>query len=121
MLSRRSFRMPLLEAFDQPPNSVSCPVRQSTTVAGQALALLNGDIPVEQAAALRDRLFREEPTSSERRLERAWLLVFARPIDADELAAAHSFLRGRTEASGADAWLELCLALFNANEFVYVD
>jgi hypothetical protein len=47
--------------------------------------------------------------------------VFARPIDADELAAAHSFLRGRTEASGADAWLELCLALFNANEFVYVD
>jgi mono/diheme cytochrome c family protein len=121
MLSRRSFRMPLLEAFDQPPNSVSCPVRQSTTVAGQALALLNGDIPVEQAAALRDRLFREEPTSSERRLERAWLLVFARPIDADELVAAHSFLRSRPEASGADAWLELCLALFNANEFVYVD
>jgi len=121
MLNRRSFRMPLLEAFDQPPNSVGCPVRPSTTVPGQALALLNGDIPVEQAMALKDRLFREEPMSDERRLNRAWLLVFARPIRADELASAREFLFSRPEKPPADAWVELCLALFNANEFVYVD
>jgi mono/diheme cytochrome c family protein len=121
MLNRRSFRMPLLEAFDQPPNSVGCPVRQSTTVPGQALALLNGDIPVEQATALKDRLFREEPDSDERRLDRAWLLVFARPIRADELASAREFLLSRPEAPTADVWGELCLALFNTNEFVYVD
>jgi hypothetical protein len=121
MLSRRSFRMPLLEAFDQPPNSVGCPVRPSTTVPGQALALLNGDIPVEQAMALRDRLSREEPDSDERRLNRAWLLVFARPIRADELASAREFLFSRPETPPADVWVELCLALFNANEFVYVD
>jgi hypothetical protein len=121
MLNRRSFRMPLLEAFDQPPNSVGCPVRQSTTVPGQALALLNGDFPVEQATALKDRLFREEPDSDERRLNRAWLLVFARPIRADELASAREFLFSRPEKPPADAWVELCLALFNANEFVYVD
>ena len=121
MLNRRSFRMPLLEAFDQPPNSVGCPVRPSTTVPGQALALLNGDIPVEQATALRDRLFREEPASDERRLNRAWLLVFARPIRADELASAREFLLSRPETPTADVWGELCLALFNTNEFVYVD
>ena len=121
MLNRRSFRMPLLEAFDQPPNSVGCPVRPSTTVPGQALALLNGDIPVEQATALRDRLFREEPASDERRLNRAWLLVFARPIRADELASARKFLLAPPETPTADVWIELCLALFNANEFVYVD
>ncbi len=121
MLNRRSFRMPLLEAFDQPPNSVGCPVRPSTTVPGQALALLNGDIPVEQAMALRDRLSREEPDSDERRLNRAWLLVFARPIRADELASAREFLFSRPETPPADVWVELCLALFNANEFVYVD
>jgi Protein of unknown function (DUF1553)/Protein of unknown function (DUF1549)/Planctomycete cytochrome C len=121
MLNRRSFRMPLLEAFDQPPNSVGCPVRPSTTVPGQALALLNGDIPVEQATALKDRLFREEPDSDERRLNRAWLIVFARPIRADELASAREFLVSRPEQPTADAWGELCLALFNANEFVYVD
>ena len=121
MLNRRSFRMPLLEAFDQPPNSVGCPVRPSTTVPGQALALLNGDIPVEQATALRDRLFREEPASDERRLNRAWLLVFARPIRADELASARKFLLAPPETPTADVWGELCLALFNTNEFVYVD
>jgi mono/diheme cytochrome c family protein len=121
MLNRRSFRMPLLEAFDQPPNSVGCPVRQSTTVPGQALALLNGDIPVEQATALKDRLFREEPDSDDRRLDRAWLLVFARPIRADELVSAREFLLSRPEKPTAEVWVELCLALFNANEFVYVD
>ena len=121
MLNRRSFRMPLLEAFDQPPNSVGCPVRPTTTVPGQALALLNGDFPVEQATALKDRLFREEPNSDERRLDRAWLVVFARPIRADELASAREFLLGRPEKPTADVWVELCLALFNTNEFVYVD
>jgi hypothetical protein len=71
--------------------------------------------------ALRDRLSREEPDSDERRLNRAWLLVFARPIRADELASAREFLFSRPETPPADVWVELCLALFNANEFVYVD
>jgi hypothetical protein len=83
--------------------------------------MLNGDLPVEQATALRDRLFREEPDSIESRLNRAWLLVFARPIRADELASARAFLLSRPEKPTADVWIELCLALFNANEFVYVD
>ena len=121
MLNRRSFRMPLLEAFDQPPNSVGCPVRPTTTVPGQALALLNGDFPVEQATALKDRLFREEPESVENRLNRAWLLVFARPIRPDELTSAREFLFSRPEKPDARVWVELCLALFNANEFVYLD
>lgn len=121
MLNRRSFRMPLLEAFDQPPNSVGCPVRQSTTVPGQALALLNGDIPVERAMALKDRLFREEPDSEDRRLDRAWLLLFARPIRPAELALAREFLSARPEKPTAEVWVELCLALFNTNEFVHLD
>jgi len=121
MLNRRSFRMPLLEAFDQPPNSVSCPVRQTTTVPGQALALLNGDLPIEQATAMQERLAREEPDSVEQRLNRAWLLAFARPIRPEELALARQFLASRPEKSVAEAWTELCLALINASEFVYVD
>ena len=121
MLNRRSFRMPLLEAFDQPPNSVSCPVRQTTTVPGQALALLNGDLPIEQATAMQERLAREEPDSMEQRLNRAWLLAFARPIRPDELDQARHFLAARPEKPAAAVWTELCLALINAGEFVYVD
>jgi mono/diheme cytochrome c family protein len=120
MLNRRSFRMPLFEAFDQPPNSVSCPVRQVTTVPGQTLALLNGELALEQARGLQERLAREAPAPEER-LERAWLLAFARPIRADEREIARTFLAGRPGEAGADAWTELCLALMNASEFVYVD
>jgi len=121
MLNRRSFRMPLLEAFDQPPNSVSCPVRQTSTVPGQTLALLNGDLPIEQAMAMQERLASEEPDSMERRLNRAWLLAFARPIRQEELALARQFLDARPEKPAAEVWTELCLALINASEFVYVD
>ena len=120
MLNRRSFRMPLFEAFDQPPNSVSCPVRQETTVPGQTLALLNGELAFEQARALQERLAREAP-EPETRLARAWLLAFSRPIDAEERVIAREFLAGRSETDGAEAWTELCLALFNASEFVFID
>jgi hypothetical protein len=57
----------------------------------------------------------------QQRLNRAWLLAFARPIRPDELALARHFLASRPEKSVAEAWTELCLALINASEFVYVD
>ena len=47
-------------------------------------------------------------------MERAWPLAFGRPATAKEAAQAVAFLQKRTAQ-------ELCLALFNANEFVYVD
>ena len=46
--------------------------------------------------------------------ERAWLRILARPPTDTERAAAVEFLAGATLE-------DLCLALFNANEFVYVD
>ena len=55
-------------------------------------------------------------------MTRAWRLAFGRPITPAETEQALDFLRRRTAAGGADAALaELCLALFNANEFVYLD
>jgi hypothetical protein len=56
---------------------------------------------------------------------RAWLLAFGRPATDKEKERALTFLRQRTEAaheSGLEGALaELCLALFNTNEFVYVE
>ena len=55
--------------------------------------------------------------------ERAWMLAFARPITAQELTKSLEFLRRREEKLGArtEPLAELCLSLFNANEFVYPD
>ena len=49
---KRSFRMPLFEAFDMPDTSISCERRNVTTVAPQALALMNNEFMMEQAQAL---------------------------------------------------------------------
>jgi hypothetical protein len=47
-------------------------------------------------------------------LPRAWQLAFGRPITAAESERAQQFLRERPLT-------DLCLALFNANEFIYLD
>jgi hypothetical protein len=55
-------------------------------------------------------------------VRRAWLAAFGRPATAAEARRAEAFLRARSAQRGNEqALAELCLALFNANEFVYVD
>ena len=49
-----------------------------------------------------------------RQVERAWRLAFGRPPDAEERALARPFVAEHGLAP-------LCLVLFNANEFLYID
>ena len=44
ILIRRNFTYPMLQAFDNPENAVSCPERDVTTVAPQALWALNNHV-----------------------------------------------------------------------------
>ena len=53
ILNRRNFTYPMLQAFDNPDNAVSCPERDVTTVAPQALWFLNNNIAFEQALRVR--------------------------------------------------------------------
>jgi hypothetical protein len=127
LLVRRTFAYPMFAAFDPPEVMVSCPRRSRTIVPTQALALMNSPLARELSTAFAQRLRVEcgdEPTTN---LSRAWLLAFGRPIDPAESARALRFLESRTAALGGSkdgaegALAELCLALFNANEFVHVD
>ena len=66
LLVRRNFPYPMFEAFDNPINSISCPQRDVSSVAPQALWFLNNRIASEQAAKFAERLRREfgsEPES----------------------------------------------------------
>ncbi len=129
VLVRRTFTYPLFAAFDPPEVMVSCPRRMQTVVPTQALALLNSPFARGQAAAFAHRLSVECGADRGKALARAWLLAFGRPISEQEAANAGSFLDARVAArssprggSPAEAVLaDLCLALFNANEFIYVD
>jgi hypothetical protein len=124
VLVRRTFLYPMFAAFDAPEVMTSCPRRLPTVVPTQALTLLNSPLAREQAAAFARRLLRECGDHPDEVVSRAWRLAFARPVTRAESERALAFLRKRTAALEEDrqaALAELCLALFNANEFVYVD
>ena len=59
LLVRRGFRFPFFEVLDAPGNSVSCPRRDVTTVAPQALWFLNNRTTLRQATHLAARVVQE--------------------------------------------------------------
>jgi hypothetical protein len=116
LLVRRTFTYPLFAAFDPPEVMTSCPCRVPTVVPAQALTLLNSPLARAASAAFARRLARECGPDTDRIVARAWLLAFGRPPSPAERERAAAFLK-----RGPDALQELCLALFNTNEFIYLD
>ncbi len=56
ILQRRNYRFPMFDVFDLPVNAVTAPARDVTTVAPQALWMLNNPTAVRQAKAFAARL-----------------------------------------------------------------
>ncbi len=56
LYNKRSVRLPLLSAFDQPDDITSCPVRPVSTHALQALSLFNSSFMQEVSQAFAARL-----------------------------------------------------------------
>jgi hypothetical protein len=141
--SRRSRPLAFLHTFDSPAMEVNCERRQTSTVAPQALMLMNSDFMLQQAARFAKRLLRDAPDSPESRVNRAWMLAFSRAPAEAESAIALQFLTDQAEMvrlnpppaeekneakdprpapSFADLPLtSLCQALLSANELLYVD
>ncbi|MDB5308383.1 MAG: hypothetical protein JWO38_2585 [Gemmataceae bacterium] len=113
LFSRRNLRVPFLEAFDLPDSNLSCPRRERSTTAPQALALLNAAEAITAANAMSDRLKSEAATTAGR-IDRAYQLAFGRPPSPAERDGAAAFLKESPLS-------ELCRALINMNEFVYLD
>jgi hypothetical protein len=123
----RSFRFPMLSAFDLPDNVSSCGRRDVTTVPNQALTLLNNGTIREQASAFAERLVRESRGDPSTLARLAWRYAYGREISREELRRAVEFLAGSDDSSfgargepDAKAVEALCLALFNTNEFIYI-
>ena len=112
---RRNLRYPFFEAFDRPDTNASCPRRAVTTIAPQALTLLNSQLAHDSVRSLAARLGGDPGTNPDARIERAYRLVFGRSPDETERRLALAFLRRDPSLS------HLCLALVNSNEFVYLD
>ncbi len=107
--------------FDAANPDASVEKRNLSTVAPQALLLLNHDFVQTQAAALAKRLLREASADAAARIHWACQLLFARPAHAEELAIGHHLLAQSGEPHAEAAWRDLAHVLLCANEFVYVD
>jgi hypothetical protein len=119
---RRNLRYPLFEAFDKPDTNVSCPRRNQSTIAPQALMLLNSDASLQAAETLASQIRKSVGDSPSKQVETAWRRVLCRRPTANEIATASKFLAARTSAApDSTPLIDLCLALLNTNEFLYVD
>lgn len=114
MVQKRTLRVPMMEAFDLPENAVSCARRNVSTVAPQALTLLNSPFATEMARTFAERVQREAGDDVGAQITRAFVLALQRPPYNDEWEACVRFREQRSLP-------ELCRALMNSNEFIYID
>jgi hypothetical protein len=110
----RGGRSGFLDAFDCPDPSTTAPRRASTTTPLQALALLNNALSLRLADRFAERLRREVSANLGPQIERAYLLAFGRAPETEELDEARRILVGQGPAV-------LARAIFNSNEYLYVD
>ena len=104
----------MMESFDLPDNSTSCPRRPVSTIAPQALTLLNSDLTTGAARAFAKRVETDAGSEPKQQVRRAFELALQRQPEESEAAACEKLLAQRSLA-------ELCRALINLNEFAYVD
>lgn len=142
LFAKRNVRLPLFEAFDQPDTLTPCTGRNVSTFAPQALILMNGPFTNERSREFAVKLMQES------REEASWLTnLYRRAIGREpttaELKIMAEFLKTQTEEArarllarqplslpktipaGADpatvsALADVCLAVLNSNEFLYV-
>jgi len=110
----RGGRSGLLDAFDCPDPSTTTPRRALTTTPLQALVLLNNSFVLRMSEAFARRVEREVDADVTRQIARAYQLAYLREPSADEIAEA----RPVVEQHGLEV---LTRAIFNSNEFLYVD
>ncbi|MBI2948573.1 MAG: PSD1 domain-containing protein [Verrucomicrobia bacterium] len=89
---RRSKPLAFLNSFDAPVMEVNCERRQSSTVATQALMLMNSDFILDQAQQFVARLRREAGPNPRDQIARAWQLAFSRGPTESEMRRSLEFL-----------------------------
>ncbi len=112
--SKRSIRYPLFEAYDQPNLINTCDRRNRSTIAPQALLLMNNNFVITQARFFADRLRKEAGGNAGAQVDRAFLIALGRLPSQTEKTSSLAFLNG-----APDRLAEFCQAMFNLNEFAY--
>ncbi|WP_235963842.1 PSD1 and planctomycete cytochrome C domain-containing protein [Tautonia rosea] len=138
--NRRSLYLPIVrnhlydvfQLFDASDASVAVGDRQSTTVAPQALFLMNSDLVLQAASDLATDLLGQTDRSDAERITLLYERAYARPPSDEETARALAAIDRLAEAWESDgstmnedalrreSWTALCQVILAANEFMYI-
>ncbi|MEO8352963.1 MAG: DUF1553 domain-containing protein, partial [Chthoniobacteraceae bacterium] len=129
MFHKRVVQYPFMQAFDAPDAQQSCGRRMNTTVAPQALALLNDPFVRLRAEELAKRVQADAGGDVDSQIRLAFRLCLNREPAPGELADARDFIahqsatRTQRDAENTPrlALTDFCQSLFGLNEFIYID
>lgn len=120
----------VLKIFDFPEPSMIYGSRDVTTVATQALFMMNSDFVTEQAEFFAQRLLENDDLTDKERVNHAWQTALSRLPSTAEQNNAMAFLTQISEsfedsesanARKKKAWASLAQSLFASAEFRYIE
>jgi cytochrome c553 len=126
---KRSHLVPMMQVFDAPEALVSLGDRPTTTIAPQALLLMNNKNIREAARTFARRVCPNRQTTNEAAMNAVYRIALTRAPTAEELADGVAFVQAQAESYTAVgksdsrelALADFCQAVMCLNEFVYVD
>ena len=98
---KRSKAIPLMQVFDAPETMQSVGFRQTTTVATQALAMMNSPFVREQAERLSKLARPSQSTDLKQAINRAYVIALARHADDAEQQRMAEFIARQASGYGA--------------------
>ncbi len=120
---RRNFLTPMFLAFDYPVPMTTVGRRSVSNVPAQALVMLNDPFVLQQSRLWAGRLL-ALPLEDAERIKRMFRQALAREPTPGELQAMLAFLQQaapeNNPAQRKQAWGELCHAVLNMKEFVFI-
>ena len=139
LFAKRNLPYPMMAAFDFPDMHESCGCRSKTTIAPQALMLLNDRVILNAARQLANRAtLAADSADPAAQVQTVWRIAFGRPAADRETQQALTFLaeqqqiianslqdqatENKTSVNAVqEAFVDLCHSLLNANEFLFVE
>ncbi len=126
---KRSKLIPMMTLFDAPDATQGIGERATTTIAPQALLMLNNNLVRKCAANFASRVCPDAATQSDAVVREGYRIALGRAPDETELTNSTAFIDAQTasyveagnENPKAAAIQDFCQVLMSLNEFIYVD
>ena len=141
---KRNLPYPMYESFDLPDTHESCARRYTTVTPNQSLALMNNELVLGWANAMAALILNDAGLPVNSQIDRLYRIAFSRAPNAAERQAIVDFLGSQAgiihermarkeavllpqqlpagmEPAHAAAFVDLCHALLNSNELLYMN